>query len=97
MFARPNNKVMTAALTRSYERTVQSWVVRRTAAVSMKQTSVLFNFPIAFRVWKGHFYRFLRTFTVNIAFLRLHLLDLTDKIPMHGHSKIPTVNSHVSS
>jgi len=40
MFARPNNKVMTAALTRSYERTVQYWVGRRTAAVSMKQTSV---------------------------------------------------------
>ena len=40
MFARPNNKVMTAALTRSYERTVQFWVGRRTAAVSMKQTSV---------------------------------------------------------
>jgi len=38
--ARPNNRVMTAALTRSYEKTVQFWVGHRTAAVSMKQTSV---------------------------------------------------------
>jgi len=37
--ARPNEKVMMAALTRSYEKTVQFWVGHRTAAVSMKQTS----------------------------------------------------------
>ena len=40
MSAWPNNKVMTAAFTRSYEKTVQFWVGHRTAAVSMKQTSV---------------------------------------------------------
>ena len=37
---RPNDKVMTAALTRSYEKTVQFRVGHRTAAMSMKQTSV---------------------------------------------------------
>ena len=39
MSMRPNDKVMTAALTRNYEKTVQFWVGHRTAAVSTKQTS----------------------------------------------------------
>jgi len=39
MSTRPNDKVMTAALTRSYEKTVQFWVGHRTAAVSIKQIS----------------------------------------------------------
>ena len=44
---------------------------------------VLFDYPIAFRVEKGHFYCYLciLTFTVNTAFLRLQFLSLTHKIP----------------
>ena len=39
MFPRPNNKVMTTALTRCYDEKKQ-YSGRRTAAVSMNQTSV---------------------------------------------------------
>jgi len=40
MSVRPNDKVMTAVLTCSYEKTVLFWVGHRTAAVLMKQISV---------------------------------------------------------
>ena len=55
---------------------------------------VLFNFPITFRVEKGHFHRFLLnlTFTINTAFVRLYFLDSTSKIAT-VNIKFPQLNS----